>query len=370
MTTGNKTRVRWAVVGAGHISQIALLPGFENAENAQLTAIVSGDDVKRKELGERYRVRTFDYGEYDALLESGDVDAVYIGLPNHLHCEYSVRAMERGVHVLCEKPMAVDERECQQMLRASDEGGVYLMIGYRLHFEPAHMQAVEIANSGELGRIRFIHSAFGQNVQAGNVRLMPVERGGGPLYDMGIYCLNAARYFFREEPLSVHAMERSRHDARFADCPEQMAVSLTFPGERIANFVCSFGSGDISTLTVVGDKGSLTFDPAYEYAQPLRFTVKTEDDTRTRRFTKHDQFGAQLVYFSDCIRDGNPPEPDGLEGLADVHVIRMAHESARQRQDLPLLAVRQRARPEPAQAIVRPGITPPEEIRVSSPSGD
>ncbi len=366
----HRDRVRWAVVGAGHISQVAMLPGFANAENAELVAIVSGDDVKRTVLGERYGVRTYDYDAYDALLESGEVDAVYIGLPNHLHCRYSVRAAKRGVHVLCEKPMGVDERECQEMLRAADEGGVQLMVAYRLHFEPAHMQALDIARSGELGRLRFIHSAFGQDVKLGNVRLMPTERGGGPVYDMGIYCINAARYFFGDEPLSVHAVERSRNDPRFASTPETVAVSLTFPGERIANFVCSFGSADVSTLTVVGDRGTLTLDPAYEYAQPLRFTVQVDGERRTRRFTKHDQFGAQLVYFSDCIRNDEPPEPDGLEGLADVHIIRMAHESARQRQDLPLLAVRQGARPEPAQAIVRPGISPPPEVHVSSPSGD
>jgi glucose-fructose oxidoreductase len=187
---------------------------------------------------------------------------------------------------------------------------------------------------------------------------------------MGIYCINAARYFFRDEPLSVHAVECSRADPRFAHCPETMAVTLTFPGERVASFVCSFGSADVSTLTVVGDRGSLTLDPAYEYAEPLRFTVTMGDERRTRRFTKHDQFGAELVYFSDCILDGVPPEPDGLDGLADVHAIRMAHESARRRQDLPLLAVRQRGRPEPAQAIVRPGISPPEEVHAASPSGE
>ena len=370
MSTPDRDRVRWAVVGAGHISQVALLPGFANAENAELVAIVTGDAVKRARLRERYNVRTCDYADYDALLGSGDIDAVYIGLPNHLHCLYSVRAAQRGVHVLCEKPMAIDERECQEMLRAADDGGVYLMVAYRLHFEPAHMQALDIARSGELGRLRYIHSAFSQDVRPGNVRLLPTERGGGPLYDMGIYCINAARYFFGDEPLSVHAVERSRHDRRFAASPETMAVSLTFPGERVASFVCAFGSADVSTLSVVGDRGSLTLDPAFEYALPLRFTVKTDGDRRTRRFTKHDQFGAELVYFSSCIRDGRPPEPDGLEGLADVHIIRMAHESARQRQDLPLLAVRQPARPEPAQAIVRPGVSAPDEVRAGSPSGD
>jgi glucose-fructose oxidoreductase len=370
MNPRNRDRIRWAVVGAGHISQVAVLPGFANADNAELAAIVSGDPLKRDRLGQRYGVRTHDYEDYDALLDSGTIDAVYIALPNHLHCEYTVRAAERGVNVLCEKPMAVDERECHQMLRAVEDAGVHLMIAYRLHFEPAHMQALEIARSGDLGRLRYIHSAFSQNVQPGNVRLMATERGGGPLYDMGIYCLNAARYFFRDEPLTVQAVECSRSDPRFARSPETMAVTLTFPGERIASFVCGFGSADVSTLTVVGEEGSLTLDPAYEYAEPLRFSVSIGNERRTRRFTKHDQFGAELVYFSDCIRDGIAPEPDGLDGLADVHAIRMAHESARVRQNLPLLAVRQRARPQPAQAIVRPGISPPEEVHASSPSGD
>jgi predicted dehydrogenase len=184
---GARRAVRYAVIGAGHIAQTAVLPAFRNAENAELVAIVSGDATKRQALRERYGVeRCVGYEDYADLLDEGDIDAVFITLPNHLHCEYAVTAARHGVHVLCEKPMAVTEQECEQMLRAAEDHGVQLMIAYRLHFEPAHLEAISIVKSGEIGTPRLVTSTFSQDVQAGNVRLLPVEKGGGPVYDMGV----------------------------------------------------------------------------------------------------------------------------------------------------------------------------------------
>src|SRR5688572_7603706 len=137
MTTSKRSRkIRYAVVGLGHIAQVAVLPAFAHARaNSQLTALVSDDAQKRKTLGRRYQVdHLFSYREYDECLRSGVVDAVYIALPNHLHARYSIRAAQAGIHVLCEKPMAVTEKECSAMIRSAESAGVKLMIAYRLHF--------------------------------------------------------------------------------------------------------------------------------------------------------------------------------------------------------------------------------------------
>src|SRR5918911_3851553 len=132
-----KRLIRYAVVGCGHIAQVAVLPAFGNARrNSKLVAIVSGDPEKREQLKKKYEVeRAIDYPQYDELLRSGDIDAVYIALPNSMHAEYTERAARAGVHVLCDKPMAVTEAECSRMARAAREARVKLMIAYRLHFE-------------------------------------------------------------------------------------------------------------------------------------------------------------------------------------------------------------------------------------------
>ncbi len=363
-------KVRFAVVGLGHIAQVAVLPGFRHAKHAELTALVSGDPKKRAELAKEYApAKAFDYGAYDEVL--GAVDAVYIALPNHLHREYAVRAAKRGIHVLCEKPLAVDEEECLAMIDAADANGVKLMTAYRLHLDPANLEAAARIRKGDLGRPRVFSSSFTQQVVAGNVRLMPVAQGGGPVYDMGIYCINAVRYLFADEPYEIHAMAASREDERYRDSPEMVAVTMRFPDERLATFVCSFGAADSSHYEVLGDRGRLVMQPAYEYAEGLRMRVEIRDEKpREQGFDKHDQFGAELEYFARCVLEDTPVEPDGIEGLADVHIIRAIHQSIREQKPVSIVPVRPRRRPDEGQAIVMPGVKPPDSVNAKSPSGE
>ena len=207
-----KQTIRYAVVGLGHLAQVAVLPAFKNAKNSELVAIVSGDAEKRKKLARSIGLEhVYSYDRYDRAL--AEVDAVYLVLPNHLHREYAVRAAAAGVHVLCEKPMAVTEEECEAMIEAADSNDVKLMIAYRLHFEKANLEAIKLVKSGKLGDTRIFDSVFGQQITEDNVRVTePVEKGGGPVYDMGVYCINAARYLFgtsrRQFLLPVPTMER------------------------------------------------------------------------------------------------------------------------------------------------------------------
>src|SRR5580704_1491704 len=145
--------VRYAVVGLGHIAQVAVLPAFAHAqENSELRALISGDPAKLQELSKAYQVPlTYSYEQYQECLHSGEVDAVYIALPNSMHCEYSVAAARAGIHVLCEKPMAVTEQECERMILEARHGQVRLMIANRLQFDSSHQKAVTIVASGQLG---------------------------------------------------------------------------------------------------------------------------------------------------------------------------------------------------------------------------
>jgi glucose-fructose oxidoreductase len=365
---GSRRPVGYAVVGLGHIAQAAVLPAFAHAKNARLVALVSGDRQKLDELGERYGVKhRYGYDDYDACLANEEVDAVFIALPNDLHAEYTIRAARAGVHVLCEKPMAVTSAECEQMIRACEDAQVKLMIAYRLHFEPANLKAVELATGGQLGTLRYFDSTFSFQVSEGNIRVQR-ERGGGPVWDIGVYCINASRYLFRAEPLELFAFGTRPGDPRFDEVEETVGAVLRFPDERIASFVCSFGAASVSTYRLVGTEGDLVVEDAYSYAGPRRHVLTLGEQTRKKSFRKVDQFGPELVYFADCIRKDRRPEPSGQEGLLDVRIIEAIHESLRTKGPVTLppqpAAVR---RPQPEQELTRPALEEPELVGVEPP---
>lgn len=350
---------RYAVVGLGHIAQVAVLPAFEHAENSQLVALVSGDPDKLRELGDRYGVEhRVSYDTYDDFLRSGEVDAVFIALPNDLHCEYTVRAAEAGVHVLCEKPMARTEAQCLEMIRACELNGVQLMIGYRLHFEMANLAAIELVRKGTIGEPRLFHSVFTLPVQEGDIRIHP-EKGGGPLFDIGIYCINAARYIYRDEPKRVMATSVAGPDPRFKEVEEAVGLVLEFPEQRLATISTSFGAASVDDYRVIGTRGDIHMQPAYGYSRELAFELRIDGVTDRRVFSKRDQFAAELIHFSDCIAEGIAPEPDGYEGLADVRIIEAARRSAREGVPVSLIPVARPTRPTMAQEIGRPPVEEP-----------
>ncbi|MEO5573664.1 MAG: Gfo/Idh/MocA family oxidoreductase [Gammaproteobacteria bacterium] len=362
-------KVRYAVVGLGYIAQSAVLPGFAHAENADLVALVSDDPVKLKKLGKQYGVaQVFSYDEYDDLLNSGLIDAVYIALPNNLHRSYTVRAARAGVHVLCEKPMAITEQDCTAMMQAAQKHNVKLMIAYRLHFEKANLLAIEIARSGKLGDLRIFNSVFTMQVKEGDIRLQK-ELGGGTLYDIGIYCINAARYLFADEPIEVSAFCANSGDRRFKEVDEMSSVLMRFPHERLASFTCSFGAADVSSYRIVGTKGELRVAPAYEYAEQLKHYLTVKGTTRERTFPQADQFGAELYYFSECIQKNQQPEPSGAEGLADVRIIRALYRSAQTGgKPAKLSSFMHKKRPTLKQAINLPAVRKPQLVNASPPS--
>lgn len=360
--------VNYAVVGLGHIAQVAVLPAFEHTRNSRLAGLVSGSPKKLKKLAEKYEVEnTWSYDEFDDCLRSGAIDAVFIALPNDLHREYTIRAAEAGMHVLCEKPLAVSSKDCEEMIRAARRGGVKLMTAYRLHFEETNLRVAELVEQGKIGEPKYFHSSFSFEItDPDNIRLKR-KRGGGTLYDIGIYCLNAARYVFRAEPVEVAAMSASSDDPRFREVDEMSAVTLRFPGARLATFITSFGASDTDYFEIVGTKGSIRVEPAFEYEGELGFALRTGEKKQTKKFAPRDQFGAEISYFSECILKGREPEPSGEEGLIDVRIIEAMIEAARSRRPVKLGKLPQKARPSMAQELKLPAVKKPKVIQADSP---
>ncbi len=371
-TTPTDRKIRYAVVGLGWFAQAAALPAFASAENSKLVALVSDNPTKRTEVAKKYGIEdTYTYAQYDELLSNGTIDAVYIALPNHMHCEYTVRAAQAGIHVLCEKPMAVTVAECEQMIAAAKENHIKLMIAYRLHLDAANMEAVEIVKSGQIGEPRFFNSIFAQQTEQNNSR-MKAALGGGTLEDIGIYCINAARYIFQAEPISVFATSASKDEERFQEVAEMTTAILHFPGDRLATFTCSFGAAKISSYQVVGTAGNLHVEPAYAAQAHINHVLSIDDEGKQERsFEPRDQLAAVFVYFSDCILDDKEPEPSGQEGLIDIQIIRALVESIQTGGFVSLEGIEPPPqRPTAAQTIERPPVKKqPELVHAADPAG-
>lgn len=332
-----RKKIRYAVIGLGHIAQTAVLPAFQHTENSELVALITGDPNKAKE---RYGLPAYGYGDLEIAIDREKVDAVYVATPNSLHREHTERAARCGSHVLCEKPMATTERDCAAMIEVTEQNKVKLMIAYRLHFHDANLYAIEVAASGKLGDARYFSSLFGIRVDGENIRLRKAL-GGGSLFDIGIYCINAACYLFRDEPIEVIGLTASKDEKRFSEVEEMTGAVLRFSQERIAMFTCSFGSAGIGYYSLVGSKGHLHLDNAYQYRLDSKCIVTIEGERSEKVFKVSNQFAAELTYFSDCILNNRPPKASGREGLADVRVINAIYKSAQTRRSVEIEGLRE-----------------------------
>ena len=322
MTSGIKSPVRYAVVGAGWISQEAFLPAIPQVENSVVTALVSGNAERTGQLAEFYGIpHVVPYEDYDAMLAGDICDAVYIALPNSMHADYAIRAMKAGKHAMVEKPLAVSIAESEAMIAAAKENGVFLMTAYRLHSEPGTVKVLDLIRSGEIGEPRLFISTFTFQSAAGNHRLL-AEHWGGPLQDIGVYCVNAARHCLGAEPTQAIAVKgHGQGDPRFREVEGSLAATLTFPGERFAQFLISFETDATDTYRIIGTKGEITVEHCYDLHFTPRIWLTKDNDRHEIEVPDSDHFGGQAAYFSDCILTGTRPVPDGEEGLADMRVL-------------------------------------------------
>jgi predicted dehydrogenase len=333
--------VRYAVIGLGGFAQRAILPGFGHSKKAKLTALVSGDRSKAKRLATKFGAGGFyTYGDLPACLSNPQVEAVYIATNNGSHAHYAVQAANAGKHVLCEKPMANSVEECRWMLEACRASGVRLMIGYRKYFEPSSLELKKLIRSGRLGRLKYIHSAFGivlrARGQGGSWHLDPKLSGGGALPDVGVYCVNTIRWLVGEEPLEASAYQWTTNPETFSQVDENIAFRLNFPHGLVAQATASFSAAESSFLQVHGEKGWAALNPAFQWDLERCLFGQTGGRWFEKKFKVIDELSLELDAFADSIRRQREPEPNGVQGMRDVAVMEAIYQSAREGRTVPI----------------------------------
>jgi len=329
--------IGFAAIGLGTISDI-FMRACANSQSAKITALVAGHPTEK---GAKYAAKygvpqssIYTYETFDRIRDNKDVDAVYVGLPNSMHAEYTIRAAAAGKHVLCEKPMAISSAECRSMIDACRKAAVKLMIAYRIQYDPTFAQAIEIIRSGGLGQLQSFHGAFLGYQPAGAWRLNRKLAGGGPILDLGIYPLNAIRFITREEPGNFGAVIATREQSgRFAQVEQSMEWTMKFPSGIIASCACSYGSTGGCYLRINGDKGYLVIEPAFYY-DGLHMTGETSGSSGRKPVDilstgkQPFQFTLEADHFADCIRNNKQPVSPGEEGLKDMLAIEAIYKAA------------------------------------------
>ena len=344
-------RTGFAIVGLGRLALEEILPAFGEAKSCKITALVSGDREKALRVAQQYGVKessVYDYKTYDRLADNPEVDVIYIVLPNGLHEEYTVRGAKAGKHILCEKPMANTPEEAERMIKACKDANRKLMIAYRIQYEPFNNSVKKMvraslgeggADKGELGMVKLLTMTNTQN-QGGDLtqwRLNKPLAGGGSLPDIGLYCLNTARFLIGEEPIEISGAQiySTPGDPRFREVEETVSWMMRFPSGIMANCSCSYGAHNTKQYQVHGEKAWAQMDPAFSY-HGLRLQVgrKSPSDPQAegvedRRLSEKNQFALEMDHMATCVQENKTPFTPGEEGLQDQRLMAAIYESAR-----------------------------------------
>ncbi len=325
--------IGYCIVGLGRISMQHFMPGARLSQYSKVTALVSGHRDKAERMAAEYHVPAksiYSYEQYDAIAQNKDIDAVYIALPNSMHAEYSIRGARAGKHVLCEKPMCTTVADAEAMIEASRRAGKKLMIAYRCQYEPLHQRAIRMIRDGTLGKVQAIESSFGFNIGSGEWRTTRKLGGGGPLMDVGIYCLNACRYLTGEEPAELKGYSSvTDHDGRFAEVEEHLSWTMKFPSGAVAACNTSYGVNMPGFFRVHGAKGMLHMEPAFNY-DGVRLSVHLEDKPPIDTLSGDRdpaQFPPQADHLAECIFQNKEPKTPGEEGLRDMKLMTAIYRS-------------------------------------------
>jgi len=326
--------VGFAAVGLGTISNI-FMSACATMQTAKIVGLVTGHPAEK---GPRYasmynvpQDSIYTYDTFNKIRDNKAIEAVYIGLPNSMHMEYTIRAAEAGKHVLCEKPMAVSSAECKKMIDACKHANVKLMIAYRIQYEPLWAELKKRINSGEIGKVQSVTGGFYGSQPLGAWRLNMALAGGGSLMDLGIYPLNATRYVLDEEPTvtSATASTPDASDPRFAQMEETIKWTMKFPNGVTASFGSSYGERGPSDLTIVGDKGTLSMQPAFNYDRlAMHGTTQAGPVNESSTARQPYQFALEAEHFVDCIRNNKQPRTGGEEGLKDMLLMESIYKAA------------------------------------------
>jgi len=314
-----------ALVGLGRYSTLALKPALRQTQHIKLTGIVTGTPSKAKEWSEEFDLTSdhvYNYDTFDRIADDDAIDVIYIVLPNFMHAEYTIRALEAGKHVICEKPMAMNVAECEAMIAASEKAGKLLSIGYRLHYEKHHQEAMRIGREKPFGTLNFIEAGLAYHLNDPTLwRLDAKKGGGGAIMDLGVYPIQACRYISGEEPVSVTAQAFVRDTSRFKDIYESFFWQFEFPSGLVANCTTSYSSY-VDRCHVSCYQGWLELKPSFGG----RGTSGTTS-TGPMQFEQVNQQAAHMDDFALSIKENTPPLISGQEGLQDLRIIEAIKES-------------------------------------------
>ena len=318
--------LRWGVLSTANIGRVAVNPAIQTSANGTLAAVASRDADRAREFATAHGIPRH-YGSYDALLADAEVDAVYIPLPNSLHAPWTIRAAERGKHVLCEKPLALTAAECREMQRAADANGVKLMEAFMYRFHPRTMQAVSLAQGGALGDVRSIRSAFTFRLTTPeNIRLN-ASLGGGALMDVGCYCVNVSRTVAGVEPVEVQAW--ATWHAGGVDA--ELSGSLRFASGLVAQFDCALTRERREVYEVAGTDACITVDSGFLPGTGDVAIVERRGRNEPVLHTSAgvDEYRLMVEHFADCALHNRPLRYTAHEAAQNMAVIQALYRSAR-----------------------------------------
>ncbi|MEL6594044.1 MAG: Gfo/Idh/MocA family oxidoreductase [Bacteroidota bacterium] len=309
-----------ALVGLGNYATNQLLPALQETKHIKLAGIVTGTPSKAEKWQSEQSLKAsniYNYETYDQLADNPEIDVVYVVLPNSMHAEYTIRALEAGKHVICEKPMGLSVAECDQMIAAAKKADKTLAIGYRLHYEPHNQEAMRLAGSDEMGKVKLFEGGFGfQSGDPNQWRLKKALAGGGALMDVGIYVLQAARFTTGEEPIAVTAQEFKTDPVKFAEVDETIFWQMEFPSGAIASCTTSYNART-EYMRVACEKGRFEMGPCYGYGG-IRGSVNNKE----MDFPAINQQAAHMDGIAQHILTGEPLlNVGGEEGRRDMLVI-------------------------------------------------
>jgi predicted dehydrogenase len=328
-------KIGFAVVGLGNIAKSSVLPAFAHAKRANLVALVGRNISVAKDLARRFNLsKAYVAEEFAACVASPEVDAVYIATPQGSHLHYATIAARAGKHILCEKPLAATLQDSARMVKICGQHGVQLMTAYRKHFEPSALYLKQVVASGQMGRIDAIHCSFSELHVAGTSpawMLDKKEAGGGPLMDLGVYCINTTRWLVDEDPWQVSAISWRHNKHRFRSVEEGIAFRLHFPSGLLVHGNSTYSAAISSFLFLQGSKGWLSLAPAFPFDEERHLIGKIGGKLFTKKFPIVDEFAPEIDVLASAIQNRHPVQPDGAQGHRDMAILAAIYESAKKR---------------------------------------
>jgi predicted dehydrogenase len=332
-------RIGYAVVGLGSISQVAVLPAFAHSKKAKLVAVVSGDKKKATKYAQEFGASlACTYGEFSQCLENPQVQAVYIATPPGEHEKYAVAAAKAGKHVLCEKPLAATVQQARNMVNTCRRHKVLFMTAYRKYFEPSSLTLKKMITTGELGRIDILHTLFAELRPYGDSSpawlFSKKLCGGGPLTDLGVYCINTTRWLVDEDPIVASGISWVREKRRYKEVEEGAAFRLDFKSGIVLQGTAAYSAAFSSFVHVHGEKGWAELGPAFAFEEERRLCGKVGGKWFDKTFKAMDEFVLEIDEFASCISENREPEPSGEQGLRDIIIIDAIYRAVKQRRSV------------------------------------